>query len=136
VVAQYSHPEVRRFAVDHLAERILEPNFVELFTRNWQPGDEQLILACWPVSEVQDDLHGLTMDIVKALENNPTADCQALGLLAYRLTPCPVCRFHGAQLLFRRNVAPPWLIEECAWDSSSDTRKLADRPPHARKHLE
>src|SRR5262249_23484161 len=92
--------------------------------KNWQAGDEQLLLSSIRLPENQDDCHGLMMDVRKILEKNPGADCRGLALLAYRVTPCAECRFAAAKLLVQRKVAPRWLAEECRWDCVSDTREL------------
>ena len=69
------------------------------------------------------------MDVVKVLEKNDRADCSQLGIAAYALTPCELCRFHAARLLHSRNVAPKWLIEECCYDSNEECRKLWEQQP-------
>jgi hypothetical protein len=70
------------------------------------------------------------MDATKILEENPQADCSQLGLAVYALTPCGNCRASAAKLLCNRKVAPPWLTEECRFDSEEDTRKLVTEPIH------
>jgi hypothetical protein len=97
-----------------------------LFIKNYRSGDEQRILdlAEFPADESQ--LHWLLRDATQMLEQNPQADCSKLGVVTYALNPCGFCRFFAARMLRDRRVAPPWLIEECRFDSEADTRRLAE----------
>lgn len=124
VAAQNSHPDVRRFALDHLSQRITERNFIQLFIRNFQSGDEDLLLKELSIPEDPQQCHGLLMNVIKVLEQNPAARRETLALLAYLRTPCASCRFRAVKLLVTQNIAPRWLIEECQYDSDSETRGL------------
>lgn len=124
-VAKNAHPAIRTFALDHLLSHDAELNFINLFIKNYQLGDEDLLLTHLRLPEDQDDRHWLLLDVTKILEHNPAARCDALALWAYRWTPCGSCRHGAAKLLIDRNVAPEWLLEECQYDSDPDTRRLA-----------
>jgi len=125
-LAQNKHPAIRKFALDNLNERITEPNFLELFIRNFRPGDEGLLLASFRVPEDVVQSHWWLMDLLQILEHNRESKCHELAKRIYRLTPCSSCRHDATKLLISRNVAPRWLIEECRHDAVEDTRKLAD----------
>ena len=125
-VGQNTHPAIREFAIGSLRLPIIDPEYLQLFVKNFQPGDEDLLLETLHIPADPDQRHGLLMDVVKVLERNPVAHCEALALLAYRLTPCGPCRFDSAQLLVGRKFAPPWLIAECGYDSVSDIQKLVE----------
>jgi hypothetical protein len=126
-VGQNAHPAVREFVIGRLYLQLIDPEYLHLFMRNFQPGDEVLILETLSIPDDADQRHGLLMDVVKVLEQNPAARCETLALLAYRLTPCGSCRFHAVKLLVDRNVAPAWLIAECGYDAVSDTRELVEQ---------
>src|SRR5262249_34812287 len=79
-VAQNAHPSIRRFALDHVEEWRNEPNFVELFVRNFQPGDEALLMRHLRIPDDLDACHWILRDVKKVLEENPTASCEELGL--------------------------------------------------------
>jgi hypothetical protein len=128
-VAQNTHPAIRKFAVDHVQERIVEPNVVELFIRNFLPGDEEVLLKNIRIPEDTDQCHSLLMDVTNILEHNLEARCEELATLAYRLTPCGSCRFDSAKLLITRKVASAWLIQECRYDAVPDTRELVAEFP-------
>lgn len=143
-LSQHSDPEVRRWTfnalennshplIRELAEHELKMGgpgglALGLFVKNYQEGNEQQIFDLTELPDDRNQLHGLLMDIVKILEENPQADCTRLGLVAYALNPCGKCRYYAARLLRDRQVAPTWLIEESRFDSEPDTRKLFIEP--------
>lgn len=126
-VGQNEHPAVREWAIKRLALRINDPGYFQLFLKNYEPGDEDLFVETLRIPEDADQRHGLLMDVVKVLEQNPSALCQPLALLAYRLTPCGPCRFHSVKLLIERTAPPSWLVAECGYDAVSDIRELVER---------
>jgi hypothetical protein len=127
-LAQNSHSLVRKYAVDHLNDRIAEPNFLKLFIRNLMPGDEETLLGALRLPEDEYQCHGFLMDLLEVLEHNPESKCYELAMIIYRFTPCGNCRRHAAKLLINRKVAPAWLIEECRYDAIADTRCLVAIP--------
>ena len=118
------HPLVRKFALSELVKKVHGTSVVGLFRENYQQGDEQRILDAIEFPDDDWKLHGLLMDVIKILENNPDADCSQLGVVAYASTPCESCRFDSVRLLHDRHVAPGWLIEECRFDSGEKSREL------------
>jgi hypothetical protein len=123
-VAKNTHPAIRKFALDRLHTHSVEPNFLELFIKNYHLGDEDLLLTHLRLPEDQDQRHWLLMDVIKILEENDAARSDVLASWVYRWTPCGSCRRHAAKLLIMRGAAPKWLIEECQYDSDPDTRRL------------
>ena len=127
-VAQNTHPAIRHFAIQNVQERFAAPNFLELFVKNFQPEDGKLLLSHLRVPDDPDQRHSLMMDLIKIVEQNPSAPCLELAVPAYGATPCSVCRSKAVKLLATRKVAPSWLVEECRWDSNSATRAFALSP--------
>jgi hypothetical protein len=122
-----THALIREFAVTELQKGGPNDSVVGLFINNYKYGDEQLILEAMELPGDACELHWLLMDVIDVLEKNPEADCSRLGLIAYASTPCENCRFEAARLLFEKQVAPPWLREECRYDSGKDCRDLAQK---------
>jgi hypothetical protein len=119
-----SHPLVRQLAEDELKRGMPDGLALGLFIKNYQDGDEQRIIDLAQLPNDAEQQHWLLKDATKILEENPNADCSHLGVAAYALIPCSFCRYCAAKLLRDRHVAPVWLIEECRFDSKSDTQKL------------
>jgi hypothetical protein len=124
---EIEHPYVREYALSELAEGICDHSVVGLFVRNYRRGDEHRILESLESPADECERHSLLMGLIKVLEANPDADCSRLGVLAYASTPCESCRFHAARLLLDRRVAPDWLVEECRFDSSEESRELVEK---------
>ena len=122
-----THPLVQELAEQELQKGFPGGRSLGLFVKNYQPGDEQRIVKYVDLPEEQNQLHWLLMDIVKVCEENSEADCSQLGVVAYALTPCTLCRYYAAKLLHSRGVAPSWLTEECRFDPREDTRALAEQ---------
>jgi len=118
-----AHPSIRKFAFAELEKGVRDGSVVSLFIRNYEQGDEQLILDAIELPDDDCERHWFLMDVIKVLENNPDADCSQLGIISYASTPCENCRYDSARLLHRQRVAPRWLIEECRFDSC---RELVD----------
>lgn len=125
-VSQNAHPAIRKFAIDNIRQQIALPGFLELFVRNYQSGDEDLLNANLTLPDNSDECHGIISDLIKILEQNPSANCAELALRSYLATPCEICRYHAAKLLFGQKVAPMWLVDECRWDANSDIRELVE----------
>ena len=123
-LGQNADPRIRRFALQQLAAGVSHGAVISLFVNNYEPGDEQRILDALELPRDEDDLHGLLMDIILVLENNPTADCSKLGPIVYALTPCENCRFAAVRLLHGRHQLPDWIREECRYDSAEDCRAV------------
>jgi hypothetical protein len=123
---QNVHPHVRDFALSELRRGTRKPSAVGLFTKNYRPGDERLILEGIECPEDAWGLHSLLMDVIEVLEENPEADPTALGVVSYALTPCSNCRSRAVQVLLQRQAAPGWLEDECRYDCDPDCRKLVN----------
>jgi hypothetical protein len=123
-LAKNAHPLVREFAVAELRRGFPEIDAVELFVKNYCPGDERRILEAVELPQDSWQLHGLMMDVLKILESNSQANGVQLGSIAYRFTPCAMCRGRAVEILKERRIAPPWLLEECRFDADLHTREM------------
>lgn len=126
VLCENSFPEIRDLALSEMQQNSLGLPPVGLLIKNFQPGDEQRILDLVELPEELDDRHWMLIDLKKLLEENSSADVSKLGQIAYFHNPCQMCRCSAAELLFQRNTAPVWLVEECRFDADAETRRLAD----------
>jgi len=115
------HAAIRKFALEQL-EINATSSVVSLFIENFEKGDEKRILAATKLPEDVDQLHWLLIDIIEVLEKNPAADSSQLAVIAYASTPCENCRCRAAELLQRQGVIPPWMLEECQYDSNKESR--------------
>ncbi|QDU04599.1 hypothetical protein V6x_43270 [Gimesia chilikensis] len=122
-LANNSHPEIREFAKQQLNENQPACLF-SLFIRNYEPGDENRLLAALSLPEDASESHSVLSDLIEVLKENPTADCSSLARVIYRFTPCEICRYKAVQLLHDRSRIPDWMANECRFDSYAETRTL------------
>jgi hypothetical protein len=127
-----AHPLVRKLAEDELQNGVPDGLALGLFVKNYRPGDEQRILQLVEIPDSNDQMHELLKDAIRVCVENEQADCSQLGVVAYALQPCGMCRGWAADVLQKRKVAPSWLAEECRFDSDEDTRKLFGYPIQAK----
>ena len=120
-LANNSHPTIRQFAIDQIREG--EPYAIPLLRKNYAPGDERAILNSINLTGNLNETHWTLSDIIKVLEDNPSAEGLQLGIIAYASTPCGICRSAAAKLLIEQGTAPQWLVEECRFDSGNDNSK-------------
>jgi hypothetical protein len=124
VVSQCTHPSIRDFAIAQFKQGVSNGSVVSLLIKNYQNGDERLLLDSLRLPDDQNELHWLLMHVIEVLEAHPEADCSRLAVIAYALTPCASCRSSAARHLHKQGNAPQWLIDECFHDAEDDTRQL------------
>jgi len=120
-LANHSHPEIREFAHRQLNEN-QHAYLFSLFIRNYQPDDENRLLAALTLPDDAWERHSVLSDLVEVLRENPAADCSRLATIIYRFTPCEICRYKAVQLLHAQAAIPGWMKEECRFDSYADTQ--------------
>jgi hypothetical protein len=126
-VANNRHPEVRAFALSKLKE----PHFqdaIELLARNYEPGDEAVVLNALTLPTDDNQLHWTLMSLRTLLEDNSGANCLQAVELIYEQTPCSSCRCSAVTLLQDREGLPGPLQSECKYDVEADTRLLVGGP--------
>ncbi|MAX40690.1 hypothetical protein [Gimesia sp.] len=122
-LANNSHPEIREFANRQLNEN--HPVYLfSLFIRNYQPGDDNRLLAALTLPHDVWEIHSVLGDLVEVLRENPMADRSRLAMVIYRFTPCEICRYKAVRLLYEQSAIPAWMAEECRFDSYADTCTL------------
>lgn len=116
---------VRELALRRMAERRILEGEIELFRKNYEPGDAERIKTALFLPDDEVPLHGVIFNLLAVLEDNPAPDCQDLMLFAYEHTPCSMCRYTAAKLMASSDVIPQWILEECRFDCDETTRQFA-----------
>ncbi len=99
---------------------------LDLFIRNYQPHDEQLILSALTLlSPDEDEAHSLGSSLLKIRQENTA--CTSLDILkwVYESTPCTVCRHIAVEQMAAIGGVPPEIVAECLDDADEDLRHLA-----------
>ena len=68
-------------------------------------------------------MHSLGLDVTRM---SAELDTYEMLLWAYEHTPCSYCREGAVEKIVERYKPPEWLLEECLYDCSENTRKLAE----------
>ena len=124
-LSHYSHPEVRRLAIERVSDgRFLEDE-LRLLMKNYQPGDAAILERAIHAPEDRDHLHGLIFDLVQLFEANPVVEAAQPMHFVYEESPCSNCRCNAVKVLIATDSAPEWLLEESRYDSSEETRSIA-----------
>jgi hypothetical protein len=127
VLAQLSHPAVRRAALELAEQGPRRRGALELLARNWQPGDEQVAESLIRAAEGghREAAHGLLIDFMSVINARPSApELIPIIRLAYESEPCAMCRYDFVAALLSLDALPDDDRAECRWDAYERTRGL------------
>ena len=123
-LGQNQHPDVRSFALEQLETGNLTHKIVNLFVKNFEPGDEPLLIEKLKLPSDRDERHWMLTDAIELLEQHDEADVRQLAQVIYFESHCEICRYDAASLLQQRQAAPEWLVDECRLDAKVECRSL------------
>jgi hypothetical protein len=117
-----THPSVRAFALQMIAEARDTGRMAGLLLNNFQEGDWTLLESLTLRSFDLDDYHSLGFSIREIFEIHQSRE--AVGSLTnlYERGPCSFCRDHVIEHLHTLNAIPQWMYEECQYDADLDIR--------------
>jgi hypothetical protein len=122
------HSEVRKFAMNKLAQHEYQHYAIEMLVKNYERGDEQAVLDAVVLPGDSSDRHSMLMSLLKMIEENPESERKRPAELIYDETPCSVCRHDAVKLLVERNLVSEQIHAECKFDVEPDTRTLVGGP--------
>ncbi len=122
-----SHPSVREFALDMIAQSIWTGWMTGLLNKNYQDGDWQLITEITQRNLDREEYHSLGFSVRDIFSAHPTPDSVAALLNLYEKGPCANCRVSVIKCLHQLQAIPPWMIEECRRDSNFYLREYAEK---------
>lgn len=134
VLEHIRHPQVREFALAHMAE---EPeNCFALLLRNYEQKDAAYVTEM--VKTVPTDhacttiWHGLHLDVLN-MEDYGLKSPRELLRYIYETTYCPNCREVALRQMGKRHMLTQEMLEECQFDSYDYIRNYAKRCLRRRK---
>lgn len=99
---------------------------LDLFIRNYQPRDEQLIMsALAPLSPDEDEAHSLGSSLLNICDENTSGASLEMLKWVYESTPCTICRYCSVKQMAAKGRVPPEIVAECLDDADEDLRNLA-----------
>lgn len=122
--------EYRDYALSLINENKDDVNAISLLARTFRPEDEPLLLSIvksLPIIYDDGNWHAVFMDIedgIKYMRCKPKTDI--LEYL-YRNTLCGSCRESIVRLMHKNKVLTESILQECRFDSNSDTRAFANK---------
>ena len=116
-LSKYSHPDVRRLAIERLTAGRWTEDELDLLKMNYEPGDAALIECLIHVPENSYELHRLGYGLVDLFESNPVDESGTATRFVYEQSPCSICRRKAVTILVKTGNAPGWLLGECRFDS-------------------
>lgn len=98
---------------------------VNLFGKNYEPGDSTLLESVLPTEGDSDVLHGIGIDLLDVYSETKTPEFAGCMKWLYEFGPCSMCREDAVEYLGEMNAIEQGMIEECMWDSCDKTREWA-----------
>lgn len=128
-LAQSSDPRIGDLGRKKLQSPMFSKNdseFFELFIKNYQPGDEGLMMAALNRLDLDDDVaHDFGYSIRNICEENNSPAFAELLCWLYETNPCTLCRHSAVQSLIEIGNPSSEIMAECLHDADEETRKLA-----------
>lgn len=103
-----------------------DSELLDLFIRNYVPGDEELVMAVLQgLVPISDNAHYLCLSLLDIAEENHSPLLLPLLTWAYEMTPCTDCRFRALKLLRDLGAISQEIIRECLFDANEDIQQIA-----------
>lgn len=125
VLEQISHPAIRAFALQRIADGNMAEYVIGLLARNFEADDWQMMEAMSAKFDDDDRYHAFTRNVRDIFEENPDPLARQTLLKVYENTPCSFCRERIVWMLHSLRALTADIREECLYDSNLDLRQLA-----------
>ncbi|WP_161915316.1 hypothetical protein [Methylosinus sp. C49] len=107
------------------------PSAIRLLRSNYQPGDfvaiERAIREADPLDDNGWHSVGLAvLDLIEAVAI-PPIESRDILLSLYENIPCSLCREEVVRKLHDSDLAPRWMLKECAFDAEPETAEISKR---------
>jgi hypothetical protein len=119
----FQSAELRDLGLALLSDHWQPSDSLNLFVRNYQPGDERIFLSLLEAAQSHDEVHALGYGLIDILAQNAVVEAVALRSLLYERQPCSLCRTKVVRQLVTSRTIPAWMLEECQFDADEDTRQ-------------
>lgn len=127
-LAHVDDPAVGEFGREYLGRGTFSAEdavAIELLTRNYKAGDENLIMDV--LNRLQPDeseAHDIGMSIRAFCKSNNSPSTAVILNWLYSTNPCTICRRHAVELLIEAKSLSPAVALECGFDASSEIQEL------------
>ncbi|MFZ6741825.1 hypothetical protein ACO0LC_01185 [Undibacterium sp. JH2W] len=132
-LSHFSGDDIRALALKKLREERIPCEYLHLLVSNYQAGDADLLLEIIGRAKNFDEVHLLVQGIIAIFKANPGADCKAPLEAMYYNMNCALHRRDLLEILNDNAVLSDDILEELAYDTDADIRKLSRRIKRSRK---
>ena len=126
LLANLKSPTIRAFTLQLLMPPRPPVFSLDLLTRNYRSGDEQIALDI--LQSVTDSdrntRHRVCFETEEFITAHPSDLSVTIAILIYETTPCSCCRGRAIKILVALNALPKWIREEAKFDTDETTREL------------
>lgn len=123
-LSHFSGDDIRALALKKMREERIPCEYLHLLVCNYQEGDAEMLLEIIGRTKNFDEVHLLVQGIVAIFKANPGADCKAPLEAMYYSMNCAIHRRDLLEILVQNAVLSEEILEELAYDSHKDIRKL------------
>lgn len=120
-LAQVKGAHIREYAINRLKNHSFtasDSTLIELFDKNYQSGDEDLIVtALNSVALDNEQAHWTGMCALRVCESNKIPAVAGIAKWVYETNPCTICRRQAVHLLKETESLPPDIANEYQYDA-------------------
>ncbi|WP_170133448.1 hypothetical protein [Undibacterium pigrum] len=132
-LSHFKGDDIRTLALKKFARKKTPWEYLRLLINNYQAGDAKILLEIIQRSDNFHHMHDLVAGIIDIFAANPDPECKAPLEAMYYGMNCAIHRWSVIDLLNRNGVLSGEILEELAYDTDEDLRKLSLRIKHQRK---
>ncbi|MFZ6871614.1 hypothetical protein ACO0LF_06025 [Undibacterium sp. Di27W] len=132
-LSHFSGDDIRALALKKLREERIPCEYLHLLVSNYQAGDAEMLVEIIGRAKNFDEVHLLVQGIIAIYKANPGADCKAPLEAMYYSMNCALHRRDLLEILNGNAVLSDDILEELAYDTDADIRKLSRSIKRSRK---
>jgi len=123
-LSHFSGDDIRALALKKISTTRIPCDYLHLLVSNYKAGDADILLEIIGRARNFDEVHFLVQGIIAIYKANPGPDCKAPLEAMYHSMNCSLHRRDLVKLLHDNHVLSEQILQELAYDSHEDLRKL------------
>ncbi|MFZ6643331.1 hypothetical protein ACO0LL_26655 [Undibacterium sp. TC4M20W] len=134
-LSHFKGDDIRALAFKKFASEKTPWDYSKLLVNNYKTGDAAILLEIIQRSKNFHHIHDLVAGIIDIFEANPTVECKASLEALYYGMNCAMHRWSVIDLLNKNGVLSEEIVDELAYDTDEDLRKLSRSIKRARSKM-
>ncbi|MBI3731485.1 MAG: hypothetical protein HY254_24570 [Burkholderiales bacterium] len=135
-LSYFKADDIRALALKKFSCEKTPWDYLRLLVNNYQTGDAKILLEIIQRSDNFHHIHDLVAGIIDIFEANPDPECKAPLEAMYYGMNCAIHRWSVIDLLNRNEVLSDEIVEELAYDTDEDLRKLSRSIKRSRSKIQ